>query len=190
MSNADLLSDSTLHKMRNGSFDRYIYVKGSNLVSPISKLKGYAELAAPQSPRVYQFEFVSNDEWTIFKLPSSTSHWMFLNITYWFLGWGNEDPNYADDVIGLAVAKNPSSASHVVYVSNEYPKPRDSMYGAMKNGVFYTINVPFDELTVGPVASVPSIDGILQKIEFNAPKLEEVEKQDVTFYGGLEQKVP
>jgi len=190
LSFADIVSDSALHKMRSGNYDRYVYVRGQNLESPRSKLIEYANLGAPESPYIYQFEIGIESNWTVFKFPASTSHWMFLNVTYWFLGWGDEDANYADDIVGLAVARDSSSVSYVVYVSNDHPVPRDSMYGAMRNGLSYTINVPFDEVTVGYRGSVPSVEAALEEIGFEAPEFGKVEVLDVTYYGGLEQRAP
>ncbi|MDF1822520.1 MAG: hypothetical protein P1U64_13135 [Alcanivoracaceae bacterium] len=185
---ADILFDSTLHTMRNGSFDRYIYAKGERLDSFIAKFHEYAELASPQSPSAYDVQHGTIDGWGVLKLPPSTSHWMFLNVSYWFLGWGDEDPNYADEVIGLAVSKNPSVPSHVVYASNNYPGPTDSFYGLTSNGVSFVLNVPFDELTKGYRPSFPQIDDKIKLIDFSAPKVEGFNEIQVIFYGGLEQE--
>lgn len=102
---ADMIESSTLKQIREGEFDKYILVRGEKLKFPIGKLEEHGELAAPRSSIFYEFQVSKSDDWTIFKLPASSSHWMFHNLTFWFLGWGEDDPNYADSVIGLAISK-------------------------------------------------------------------------------------
>lgn len=185
LATADMVAYSTMKQIMESSYQRYILVKGASLKSPLQKLRDHGTLASPRPSIQYDFEVAEVDSWFVFKLPHETSHWMHHNIAYWFLGWGADDPNYADSVIGLAI--NTNGRNYVVYGSNDASRPEDSLYGRTSLGSQFVIDISFDQLAVQHKNEIPSVPGIVGN--FNLPDGLKFSTVSVEYHEALEQTI-
>ncbi|ROR94891.1 hypothetical protein EDC56_3704 [Sinobacterium caligoides] len=181
LASADIVAYSTTKQMREANYERYVLVKGNSLKSPIKKLKDHGKLGSPSPSIFYDFEVSTNGPWTVIKLPSTTSHWMHQNITYWFLGWGPDDPNYADSVVGLAV--NHNGSSYAIYGTNDASEPQDSLYGETSNGISFVVNIPFDELAIDHKSKVPKAPAVVSGLRL--PSGLKFSKVNIEYHGSL-----
>jgi hypothetical protein len=182
---ADMVAHSTTKQISEASYERYIFVKGDYLKSPIQKLKDHGKLASPRPSMFYDFDTATSGSWTVIKLPSTTSHWMHHNITYWFLGWGPDDPNYADSVIGLAV--NHSGSSYAIYGTNDASEPQDSLYGETSGGTSFIVNIPFDELVIDHKSQIPKAPTVVSGLQL--PSNLKFSKVSIEYHETLGQKI-
>ncbi len=181
---ADTVAYSTTKQLREASYERYILVKGNSLNSPIQKLKDHGKLASTGPSIFYDFEISTSGAWTVIKLPSTTSHWIHHNITYWFLGWGPDDPNYADSVVGLAI--NRSGSSYAIYGTNDTSEPQDSLYGETSTGISFVVNIPFDELVIDKTSKIPKAPSVVSGLQL--PSGLEFSKVSIEYHESLDQK--
>lgn len=184
-SSADNAAYSAMKQIRESGHVRYILAKGNSLVSPIEKLKEHGKLASPRTSITYNFEVATNGLWTVFKLPDAASHWMHHNITYWFLGWGQDDPNYADAVVGLAI--NHDGLNYVIYGTNDASAPQDSLHGQMSSGTSFFINIPFDELVINDDSERRKPPGVVSGLKL--PDGLEFSNLSIEYHESLGQKI-
>ena len=185
LASADMVAYSTNKQMREASYERYVLVKGNSLNSAIQKLKDHGKLASPRPSIFYDFEISTSGTWTVIKLPSKTSHWMHHNITYWFLGWGPDDSNYADSVVGLAI--NCSGLSYAVYGTNDASRPQDSLYGETSGGISFIVNIPFDELAIEHTSQIPEAPAVVSGLKL--PSGLKFSKVSLEYHESLDQKI-
>lgn len=181
---ADMDAAGTLNLIKRNFYERFVLVQGVSLKSPLDKLREHGNLASPSPSVFYDFEVAEIGEWTVIKLPKETSHWMHHNITYWFLGWGEGDPNHADFVIGLA--KGYGGEGYTIYGGNEPSRPQDSLYGRTSEGRSFLINIPFDELYIDYKNILPPPPDIVSFIDFPQGLSFTVNK--IEYHESLEQK--
>ncbi len=173
--------------------ERYLIVRGQSLRSPITKLEDYGNLAFPNPEMEYAFEVDVLGDWTVFRFPGAESHWMFHNIAFWFLGFGADDPNYADQVIGIALGPDADSG-YLLFGDNSEDRPVDSLYGLSQGGDRFLVNIPFD---VYSEERNFSWNGVMKELTsigiedpFEAFPLASPKTVTVTFYHSLDQRPP
>lgn len=164
----EIVLDSATHQVQSGSFGRYILVNGEKLVSAQRKVEEYAELSSAEPTIKYNFKFAYIGNWAVIGIPNSTSHWMFHNLAYWFLGYSG-DQNFADKVIGIAVDESGSNRGYLVYGQNDQSRPEDSLYGQTQQGVDFIVNVPFDHVVLNQNSDREQLQSMLAEIGVNLP---------------------
>lgn len=181
------ISDSIAHE----EYERYVLVRGRHLRSAIEKLEEYGSLAFPNPELTYDFKVDALGEWTVLRFPGSESHWMFHNVVYWFLG-SRDDANFADEVIGIAIASD-IQASYLVYGDSESGE-FDALYGITTLGGFrFVTDVSSDEYLRGGDAPWQKVMNELRSAGIENPlqnvPMPSAETVPITFYQSLDQRL-
>jgi hypothetical protein len=130
----------------NGSYERYLIVKGRKLNSPLAKIQDYADLPGRGDVKK-EFGISTLNNWTIIKIPSDIDYYNFHNLTYWFLGYGEDDPNYADETVGIAFHNTNEAEDYIIY--NDYSlreelEIMDDLFAIKKSNNQIIVSIPFD----------------------------------------------
>jgi len=181
------ISDSIAHE----EYERYVLARGQHLQSAVEMIEEYGALAYPNPELTYEFEVDVLGEWTVLRFPGSESHWMFHNVAYWLLG-SPDDANYADEVIGIAIASD-IQASYLVYGDSE-SLSYDALYGLTTLGGFrFVTDVSSDEYLRGGDAPWQKVMNELRSVGIENPlhdvPMPSAETVSITFYQSLDQRL-
>src|SRR5690554_5770035 len=94
--------------IENKNFERYLFVKGENLINIEPIIQEWAEIFSEDEPVSLNLSYAKTEDWIVIKIngESNLSPYNFHNLVYWFLGNPPEDNNYADYSIGISQNKN------------------------------------------------------------------------------------
>lgn len=154
--------------LKSENFERYILVKGKNLKSVESKLQDFGELPAKGNTYTYQFSKAQIGDLTIIKMPSDfQDYYGFHIIVYWFLGFSQEDNNYADLSIGLSISDSLSYVIYNNYKLKEMLRLEDDLFGVFDNDEKFILSIPFDEFKKTDNKYIKTFDILLKDNEIN-----------------------
>ena len=91
----------------------------------------------------------------------------FHIIVYWFLGFSQEDNNYADLSIGLSISDSLSYVIYNNYKLKEMLRLEDDLFGVFDNDEKFILSIPFDEFKKTDNKYIKTFDILLKDNEIN-----------------------
>lgn len=124
-------------------YNRFILVKSDKVFASVLKIGDFAEL--PQEGNVYFHEFKIRDVsgWELIKVSDELDNYYFFNIAYWLLGYGDEDPNHADQSVIVLTDKITNEVKYLGLIDSEITKIDDSMLLLSDTNDQFIIEIPF-----------------------------------------------
>lgn len=168
----------------NGNYERYLIVKGSNMTSAIIKVQEYFDLPGRGDVEL-EFGVATIGDWAVVKLPAGIDHYTYHNLVYWQLGTGPDDPNYADETIGVSFHDSDTSKSYIIY--NDYSLRQelnimDDLFAVRKSNTKMIVSIPFDITLEVDLEAIPSYDAMQAKYRFNVDDIRNAEFEAETVY--------
>lgn len=121
-------------------------VKGVKLNSPIAKIQAYADLHGRGIIKK-EFGLSSFNNWTIIQIPDGFDYYYYHNLAYWFLGFGEDDLNFADEIIGIAINKIYRNEDYLIYNDNRLREElgiKDDLFVIKRSNTKFIVSIPFD----------------------------------------------